>query len=455
MHVDCNINAYRLQKPYNTKMKLLKLILPIISLTFLVASSVNAEEVFEFNVGGKDGSPQSFTILPEVYLNLTGSLLDSDTPVSSLATSEHDPQKDYQLHPVELHIESEIGENITGLVYGIALQDENDNWETAIEEAKITYAINETLSIGGGQFLNKFGFQNKAHVHMRDFVNQNLQNSRLLSDGELITRGVELDYKPNSRWAFNVATGKARLHDHDHGHHGDHDDHEGEDHDDHEGEDHDDHEGEDHDDHEGEDHDDHEGEDHDDHEEHHMEADGINISDWIASTDVRYYLDDDQTLMVSGSLAVGENEFGTKTWAYGAGIQKLWGGHDHGNGIEFCQGSTMIKAEAIGRSAEVKHEDGDSDDVSDWGFSAAIYYGLDEMTKISARQEYISDLAELELEERHRTSFALTRNISDNILGRLQYDYNRSDSIEDEHALWLQFQIGIGGSGGSHAHHDH
>ena len=436
-------------------MKLLKLILPIISLPFLAASSVNAEEVFEFNVGGKDGSPQSFTILPEVFLNLTGSLLDSDTPVSSLATSEHDPQKDYQLHPIELHIDSEIGENITGLVYGIALQDENDNWETAIEEAKITYAINETLSIGGGQFLNKFGFQNKAHVHMRDFVNQNLQNSRLLSDGELITRGVELDYKPNSRWSFNVAAGKARLHDHDHGHHGDHDDHGEEHHDDHEGEDHDDHEGEDHDDHEGEDHDDHEGEDHDGHDEHHMEADGINISDWIASTDVRYYLDDDQTFMVSGSLAVGENEFGTKTWAYGAGIQKLWGGHDHGNGIEFCQGSTMLKAEAIGRSAEVKHEDGDSDDVSDWGFSAAIYYGLDEMTKISARQEYISDLAELELEERHRTSFALTRNISDNILGRLQYDYNRSDSIEDEHALWLQIQIGIGGSGGSHAHHDH
>ena len=53
---------------------------------------------------------------------------------------------------------------------------------------------------------------------------------------------------------------------------------------------------------------DHEGEDH---EEHHIEADGINISDWITSADVRYYLDEDQTLMVSGSLAVGENEFGS------------------------------------------------------------------------------------------------------------------------------------------------
>ena len=420
-------------------MKKLKLILSISIVGIFAASSLTAEEVFEFNVGADGKSSQSVTFVPEVYLNLTGSLLDSDTPVSDFATSEHDPQQDYQINPVELHIDSEIGENISGLFYGVALQDVDDNWETAIEEIKLTYAINDTLSIGGGQFLNRFGFQNKKHLHMWDFVNQNLQNSRILSEGELITRGVEFDYKPNSRWSFNVAAGKARLHDHDHGHHGDHDDH---------GEEH-------HDDHEGEDHDDHEEDHHGEHEDHHMDADGINISDWIASSDVRYYLDDDQTLMISGSLAVGENEFGTKTWAYGAGIQKLWGGHDHGNGLEFCQGATKLKAEAIGRSAEVKHEDGDSDDVSDWGFSAAIYYGLDEMTTISARQEYVSALEELELEDRHRTSFALSRNISDNILARVQYDYNRSDSLEDNHSLWLQFQIAIGGSGGSHAHHNH
>ncbi|MEC9036791.1 MAG: hypothetical protein VX588_08210 [Verrucomicrobiota bacterium] len=434
-------------------MKILQLILPIYSLAILAISPLSAEEVFEFNVGDNGEASQSFSILPEVFLNLTGSLLDSDTPVSGYATSEHDPQKDYQIHPVELHIDGNIGENISGLFYGVALQNEDDEWETGIEEVIIRYDFSDSLSIAGGQFLNRFGFQNQNHLHMWDYVNQNLQNSRLLSEGELITRGIQLDYKPNSRWSINIASGKARLHDHEHGHgdHDDHHDHEGEDHDDHEGEDHDDHEGEDHDDHEGEDHDDHEGEDH---EEHHIEADGINISDWITSADVRYYLDEDQTLMVSGSLAVGENEFGTKTWAYGAGVQKLWGGHDHGNGLEFCEGATKLKAEIIGRSAEVKHEDGDSDDVSDWGFSAALFYGLDEITTISARQEYISDLAELELEERHRTSFALSRYLSDNILARIQYDYNRADSIEDEHALWLQFQIGIGGSG-SHAGHNH
>ena len=411
-------------------MKKTKFFTSILSIAISVSLPAMAEEkVFEFNVSDNGESSQFLTLNPEVFLNITGSVLDSDTPVSGLATSEHDPQKDYQLHPIELHIDAELGESFSGLFYGVALQNDEDEWETGIEELAISYDLSDSLTISGGQFLNQFGFQNQNHIHMWDFVNQNLQNSRLLSEGELITRGVEFDYKPKKRLSFNFATGKARLHEHDHGHH-------------------------DHDDHEGEDHDDHEGDDHDDHDEHHIEADGINISDWIASADVRYYLDDDQTLMVSGSLAVGENEFGTKTWAYGAGVQKLWGGHDHGNGLEFCEGATKLKAEAIGRSAEVKHEDGDSDDVSDWGFVAAIYYGLDEMTTISARQEYISDLAELELEERHRTSFALTRNLSDNILGRIQYDYNRADSIEDEHALWIQVQIGIGGSG-SHADHNH
>ncbi len=399
-------------------MKLTRSILSILSLVLSLSIASKAEEkVFEFNVSDNEESSQFFTLNPEVFLNVTGSVLDSDTPVSGLATSDHDPQKDYQLHPVELHIDAELGENISGLFYGVALQNEDDDWETGIEEVKVTYDFNDSLSISGGQFLNRFGFQNQNHLHMWDFVNQNLQNSRLLSEGELITRGIEFNYKPKKRLSFNFATGKARLHDHDHDH--EHADHEGE-----------------------------------DHEEHHIEADGINISDWITSADVRYYLDEDQTLMVSGSLAVGENEFGTKTWAYGAGVQKLWGGHDHGNGLEFCEGATKLKAEIIGRSAKVKHEDGDSDDVSDWGFSAALYYGLNEMTILSFRQEYISDLAELELEERHRTSFALSRNLNDNILVRVQYDYNCADSIEDEHALWLQFQIGIGGSG-SHANHNH
>ncbi|MDA7605663.1 hypothetical protein N8631_02675 [Verrucomicrobiales bacterium] len=426
-------------------MKITKSLLLILLLALSNTAQINAEEeAFEYTAD-ENQKILGIGFNPEIFLNLTGSILDSDTPVSDLATSEHDPQRDYQIHPVELLTFLEFSEQLRGEVHGIALQDMDEDWELAIEQVKVSYDINDSLSIGGGQLFNRFGFQNENCVHAWDFVNQHLQNSRLLAEGELMTRGVEFNYTPNKRLSFNITGGKARVHEHDHGH-GEHGDEHG---------DHDDHEGEDHDDHEGEEHADHEGEEHGEHEEHHIEADGINISDWIASTDVRYYLDDEQTLMVSGSLAVGENEFGTNTWLYGVGVQKLWGGHDHGNGLEFCEGSTKLKAEIIGRSAEVKHEDGDSDDVSDWGFSAALFYGLNEMTTISARQEYISDLAELELEERHRTSLALSRNLSDNVLARIQYDYNRSDSIDDEHALWLQFRIAIGGSAGSHAGHNH
>ena len=138
-------------------MKILQLILPIYSLAILAISPLSAEEVFEFNVGDNGEASQSFSILPEVFLNLTGSLLDSDTPVSGYATSEHDPQKDYQIHPVELHIDGNIGENISGLFYGVALQNEDDEWETGIEEVIIRYDFSDSLSIAGGQFLNRFG----------------------------------------------------------------------------------------------------------------------------------------------------------------------------------------------------------------------------------------------------------------------------------------------------------
>ena len=100
-------------------------------------------------------------------------------------------------------------------------------------------------------------------------------------------------------------------------------------------------------------------------------------------------------------------------------------------------------------------EDGDSDDVSDWGFYASIFYGLDEMTTISARHGYVSELEELELEDRNRTSLALSRNLSDNVLARIQYDYNRSDSMDNEHAIWLQFKIAIGTTLDCHANCNH
>ena len=230
-------------------MKLIKS--TILSLSLLaVTPALAEEEVFELNVGESSGSSIfGIDFDPVVHLNLTG-LLESDTPVSDLATNEHDPSRDYQIHPIELHTNYGFTDQIKGTVHITALEGMDKGWEMELEQVKLTYDVNDSLRITGGQFLNRFGFQNEHCVHGWDFVNQHLQNSRFLNEGELITRGISLDYTPNSRWSFNVSAGKARVHEHDHHGHGDHhDDHGDEHHDDHGGEDHDDHEGEDHDDH--------------------------------------------------------------------------------------------------------------------------------------------------------------------------------------------------------------
>ena len=73
----------------------------ILSLSLFIIAPVHAEEeVFELNVGENSGSSIfGIEFDPEVHLNLTG-LLESDTPVSDLATNEHDPSRDYQIHPM-------------------------------------------------------------------------------------------------------------------------------------------------------------------------------------------------------------------------------------------------------------------------------------------------------------------------------------------------------------------
>ncbi len=79
--------------------------LGVLSLALLISSTIAVKaETFEYKVG-EDGANENNSILgigfePQLYLNLSG-LLDSDTPVSDLSTGEHDPSRDYQVHPIE------------------------------------------------------------------------------------------------------------------------------------------------------------------------------------------------------------------------------------------------------------------------------------------------------------------------------------------------------------------
>tara|TARA_R110002096_G_scaffold4493_16_gene20919 strand:- start:20974 stop:22242 length:1269 start_codon:yes stop_codon:yes gene_type:complete len=420
-----------------------RLLLLIASLALSISGlHAEEEEVFEYNAQFNpitgEGANLAGIISPEIFVVPTGGVFGDGIGAADLATTEHDPQNDFGIQVLEVHLDINYKDVITGAVYGAGFQG-NDEWEAALEEAYLHYHLNDWLAVGGGQFLNRVGFQSDKHVHGWDFVNQNLLNSRMLNEGELITQGAEMVLTlPDWRSVITIGGGGVRTHAHAH-EEGDEHGHEEEEHD---------HEMEiGH--HDEDDHDEHEGE------EHHLEADDANFSDYVVSFDWRMGLPFDESATLLTSFATGENGFGRQTWVYGAGLEKIWGAHDHGDGPEFCEGAVMLRSEFMGRHIGIEDEDGERFDANDYGFSTGLFYGLGETTTLSIRHDWVSDLDELELEDRHRISPALTFFLDKNqrIKTRLQYDYNTSDSLGEEHAAWLQFQVMWGGHGGAHHHH--
>lgn len=405
------------------------------------------EEVFEFSVGefdpitGENANVGGF-LFPALYANFVGGVFEPGTEPSDLGITEHDPQREAGIQALELAIPINFNDVVTGNVTGVGIQGE-DEWEAAVEEAYLHFHVNDYIAIGGGQFLNSFGFQGDKHLHDWDFINQNLPNGRLLNEGELITQGGELLVKiPDWDTLATVGIGGVRTHAHDHGHghgHGDEEEEHGDEEHDHDDEDHD---------HDEEDHD----EEHHD-EDDHLEIDDANFVDFVATLDLKTKMPFDDTLTLSASVAQGQNGFGRNTTAYGVGAQKIWGAHDHGHGPEFCAGAVMIRSEYIGRHIGVEDALGRRFDADDHGLSSSIHYGLSEAATISLRHDWISDLDEFGVEDRHRISPALTVYLgqSQRVRARLQYDCNHF-SYGTEHAAWLQFQVQWGGQGGRHHH---
>lgn len=412
--------------------------LSLAALAVFSIGEINAEEgeeVFEYEVGkfnpitGEGANIGGF-IFPEIFLDLTAGLFEPGTTAADLATTEHDPQNEAGVQIVEVHFNIDINGVITGVVDYSGFQGE-DEWETNLEEAYLHYHFSDQVAIGGGQFFNTFGFQAKKHFHSWDFINQNLVNSRMLNEGELVTQGGEVIFKlPELNSVATIGGGGVRTHGDEHGHEEEI----------------------------GSDHDEHGDEDEDGHEEegekHEFEADDANFSAWVLTADWKTKLPFDESAIFSASLAAGENGFGRMTYAYGVGLEKIWGAHDHGNGPEFCTGAIMLRSEFIGRHIGVAEEDGKRFNADDYGFSTSLAYGLSDNTTIALRHDWVSELEAFELEERHRISPALTTFLDKNqrIQARVQYDYNHSESYGDEHTAWLQFQMQWGGQGGKHHH---
>lgn len=229
----------------------------------------------EFNPITGEGANLAGIITPEVFVFATAGITGDGVDPADLATSEHDPQNDFGIQAIEIHLDINLSDRISGVVYGAGIQGE-DEWEANLEEAFVHYQLNDWLAVGGGQFLNRFGFQAEKHIHQWDFVNQNLVNGRMLNEGELITQGGEIILTPKEGSEITIGAGGVRTHAHaheeeegDHGHSADG------------------------------------GE-----EEHHLEADDAGFNDWIVSLDWRQQLPFAEATTLSTSVATGENGFG-------------------------------------------------------------------------------------------------------------------------------------------------
>jgi hypothetical protein len=343
-------------------------------------------------------------IFPELFVIGTGGIFEPGRSPGTLGTTEHDPQNEATIQVIETHLELELNDFLTGAVYAAAFQGADD-WEAALEEAYLHYHLSDHLLVGGGQFLNTFGFQSDRHVHAWDFVNQNLINSRFLNEGELITQGGEAIFHLPNHGVLTVGGGGVRSHEHEH------DDEDGD---------------------------------------HHLEAENAQFNDWVFSLDYKFQLPIDDSLTFSSSLVTGENGFGLDTFTYGFGFEKIWNAHEEGFGAD----SLMLRSEFIGRSIDAKDENGIRSDHEDHGFSTSFHYGLGDHATLSLRHDWVSEVEALELEDHHRISPAITGFLDSGrrIKGRLQYDYNQKDSLGEEHVGWLQFQIQWGGRSEAHRH---
>lgn len=429
---------------------------PLSGLLFALLSSTGAvlpasesgEEVFEYHVDRVDwlsgeGVDLGGVLVPTLYLDAAGGLLEPGAAAGDLASSGHDPLNEWGIQAIELHLDFEFSDTLRGLVSGFGHQGADHLWEAELEEAKLLWRAGERLTVGGGQFLNRFGFQSDLHLHDWFFVNQNLANGRLLNEGELITQGGRLVMHLPKGGSLDFGFGGLRTHSHRHAHgghgHGEEEEHH---HDEHGHGDHDDHEH------------DHRGE----HGHEPFEFDKAGFRGWIASADYRFRLPFDDSVTGSLSLALGENGFGRGTGVYGAGFRKVWNGHDHGHGgPDFCSGAVMLQSELIGRKADARLEDGDPIDFDDYGFSNSIHYGISDAATVSLRHDWISDVEIAGIDDRHRLSAAFTAYLdkSQRVRARLQYDHIRDPDLGSEHAAWLQIQLQWGGIGGSHQGHGH
>ena len=346
---------------------------------------------------------------------------------AALASGHHDPQSDATLQALEPGLSMRLGEYIEGFGTYSFTTDEAGDFDGELEELFLKLKnLPGDFELRGGQYFNRFGFQNATHSHGWDFVNQNLANGRLLQEGEVISIGGEATWNLPTpfRSALSASVGGTPRHaEEEHGH----------------------------------------GEG----EEAEFEGEAARFDSYVAGLHYQAQLDynDFHQNRLTASALWGENEFGRTTQVYGLGYEYLWRANGYEPGGRYFRWRTegiirhvaAVSGELHAEEEGEEHEDegehheeepsrpGSFDEA---GFYTMLAYGFNEHVETGLRAEYVSGISEMGLDERWRVSPNVTFSLDARRTAylRLQYDYDHSPSFGSEHSGWAQIGFNWGGA---------
>ncbi len=333
---------------------------------------------------------------------------------ATLATHGHDPSDEFTLQGLEVNLSARYGDHLAGFVsYNTFLDDEN-KIDGELEEAFLKLEqLPAGFELRGGRFLNRVTSQNSQHLHSWNFVDANLITSHFLGDEGLVSNSAEVSYKlPFEHDALlSIAFGDAIAHDE---HHNDEHDHA------------------------------HES----------VEGEGALLSDDILTARLKgiYHHTDFHQFTYGLSYLHGKNGYKKSGSIMGGDLSYLW----RENGMESGGKHLRASLEPIYRDFDYTNEDGDiSGSASEWGIHSSLGWGFKEHWELGLRHDYLQGIGGPmpieDLEERQRSTMALTRSLrhNDYLNGhvRLQYNHDWRDGYGHEDAVWLQFQIDFGTGG--------
>ena len=391
-------------------------------------SGLSTDQGEDFSIGG--------VLFP--HLHVFSAFGYSTAENGALAVNDHDPQREATLQGLEPGLSLRAGK-LQGFVNGTGITDSEGDFSFTLEEGFLKLVdLPLGLQLRGGQYLNRFGFQNSVHNHGWFNVDQTLVNGRFLNEGELITLGgeVSIDVPISAMQAsvISASVGQAEVHAHGHGEEG-----------------------------------------HGHGEEAEFEAEGANFSDTlVTATWVNQYDIDDRN-RITGVLsgAWGDNQFGRTSQVYGLGLEYLWrenGYSPGGNSLRFRNEVMYRRFGAVsghlpGEEEEEEHheeeEEGHHDEeeehheeeghratLDEFGLYSSLIYGIDDRVELGLRAGWVSGISAMGLDDRIRISPSITWYLNEarNLQTRLQYNWDHSDDFGDEHSVWFQLGLNFGGA---------